>query len=89
MSIDKSTARPWRQYRPVHLTGSGWSCLLHNEPIPAARALGATRAHAVANAALISRAVMMNDRLNRILSSPPQDHEEARRLVWLREKLRE
>jgi hypothetical protein len=87
--IDKATARPWRSYRPSHTTGSGWSVLLHNEPIPACRALGATRAHAVANAALISRAVLINDRLNRILAKQPENHEEARAIGWLREKLKE
>lgn len=84
---DKSTARPWRCYQPSHTTGSGWSCLLHNEPIPACRAIGATRAHALANANLISRAVIMNDKLNRILAKQPESHEEAWALGWLREKL--
>jgi hypothetical protein len=63
--------------------------LLHNEPIPACRAIGATRAHAIANANLISRAVIVNDRVSRLLAKQPEDHEEARRIAWLREKLRE
>jgi hypothetical protein len=81
--------RPWRTSKPVHTTSNGWRVSIHNGAIVAAKAVGVTRGHAVANAALISRAIIVNDHLSRILSETPTDHEEARRLVWLREKLKE
>jgi hypothetical protein len=61
--------------------------LVHNDPIPAARAVGVTRAHAVANASLIVRAVNAHERIERILSARPEDHEEQRRINWLRDRL--
>jgi hypothetical protein len=87
--MTEATERPWRSCRPSHTTGTGWSVTLHNEPIPACRAIGITRGHALANAALISRAVIVNDRITRLLASKPEDHEDARRIVWLRQKLAE
>jgi len=86
---DKTAARPWKSCSPVHSTLSAWRVTLHSGPIPVCRAIGVTRGHAMANAALISRAVIMNDRISRILAKDPDDHEEARRIIWLRQRLAE
>jgi hypothetical protein len=84
---DRATSRPWRAAKPVHAMDGGWRVTIHAEPIPAAKAFGVTRKHAVANAARIVRAVNAMDRLDQILAAPAADHEEARRLQWLRERL--
>ena len=86
---EKTAPRPWRSCRPSHTTLSGWSVTIHDGTIPACRAVGVTRAHAVANANLISRSVIINDRVSRILAKQPEDHEEARCIGWLRDKLRQ
>jgi hypothetical protein len=83
------TPRPYRRSKPVHETYSGWRITIHNGAILVARVLGVTRSHALANAALVSRAVIINDRINRILAEAPADHDHARRLAWLRQKLAE
>jgi hypothetical protein len=85
---DRATSRPWRAAKPVHATdGGGWRVTIHAEPIPAARALGVTRKHAVANAAMIVRVVNAMDRLDQILAAPAADHEEMRKLQWLKDRL--
>lgn len=87
MKSDKTTDRPWRSLKPVHETFSGWKVSLANGPIPAARAVGVTRSHAIANANLISRAVIVNDRVSRLLAKKPESHEEARFVGWLKDQL--
>jgi hypothetical protein len=85
--MTEPTPRPWKSCRPSHTTYQGWTVTIHDGTIPACRALGVTRSHALANASLIVKAVNIQERIERILSTRPEDHDEQRRINWLRDRL--